>query len=180
MLRTPVPVDLLSLPVCHAFSARWMLLAAGDFAARDYNFMTVSWGMIGIVWGKPCATVFVRPSRHTRQFMDRMDSFTLSLFPQELHKALVWCGEHSGRREDKVKGAGLTPIASQKISAPGFDEAELIMECRKIYFADLDPGAFLDPSIGSNYPAHSDYHRMFVGEIAAVSGAPQYQAPASS
>jgi hypothetical protein len=38
-----------------------------------------------------------------------------------------------------------------------------------MYFGDLDPSHFLDPSIESNYPK-KDYHRMYFGEIVAVTG----------
>ena len=91
-----------------------MLLAPGNFDARDYNFMTVSWGTLGIVWDKRCAMAFVRPSRYTRQFMDKADSFTLSLFPEELHKALVYCGGHSGRQGDKAKAPDSLPFHPRK------------------------------------------------------------------
>ncbi len=37
-----------------------------------------------------------------------------------------------------MKGSGLTPIRSRLVPSPGFDEAELIVECRKTYFADYD------------------------------------------
>ncbi len=45
-----------------------------------------------------------------------------------------------------------------------FEEARLVLECRKLYFQDLDPEHFLDRGLESNYP-HKDYHRMYVGEI---------------
>ena len=46
-----------------------------------------------------------------------------------------------------------------------FGEARLVIECKKIYFADIDPANFLDAGIKSNYPKN-DYHRMYIGEIA--------------
>ena len=44
------------------------------------------------------------------------------------------------------------------------NEASLILECRKIYYQDIDPKGFLDPEIQSNYP-NRDYHRVYFGEI---------------
>jgi hypothetical protein len=55
------------------------------------------------------------------------------------------------------------------VAAPGFAEAELILECRKIYWDDMAPGHFLDPSIEKNYP-QKDYHRIYFGEIVAAYG----------
>ena len=45
-----------------------------------------------------------------------------------------------------------------------FNEARLVLVCRKIYFQDISPDRFLDPTIEGMYPK-KDYHRMYVGEI---------------
>jgi hypothetical protein len=46
-----------------------------------------------------------------------------------------------------------------------FQQARLILECRKIYTDFLKPEYFIDPSIdGKIYPA-KDYHKFFIGEI---------------
>ncbi len=58
----------------------------------------------------------------------------------------------------------MTPIASQKVAAPGYAEAELILECRKIYWGDIDPQHFLAADIHQNYQL-KDYHRFYFGEI---------------
>ena len=68
---------------------------------------------------------------------------------------------------------GLTPIESSKVEAPGFDQAELIIECRKVYYDDLEPAHFLDASILDNYPK-KDFHRMYFGEILAIRGTDKY------
>ena len=154
-----------------------MLLASGDFAGGHYNVMTISWGSLGVVWGKPFAQVFVRLSRYTYQFMERSDSFTLSVFPEVHRSGLSYCGSHSGRSGNKLREAGFTPIASLCVSAPGFDEAELHIECRKVYFSEMFPANFLDKSIPNNYPPPQDYHRLYFGEVVAVSGTPAYLAP---
>ena len=52
---------------------------------------------------------------------------------------------------------------------PGFDEAELILECRKMYWDDIHPQNFLDLKIDKNYPL-KDYHRIYFGEILALFG----------
>jgi len=78
-------------------------------------------------------------------------------------------GSKSGRDGDKIAEAGLTPIASSVVAAPAFDEAELIIECRKVYRQIMDPAGFLDAEIDTNYPA-KDYHTIYFGEIVAVQG----------
>lgn len=151
-----------------------MLLAAGD--GRSYNVMTVAWGSLGVMWDKPFAMVVVRPTRHTRGFIDAGDSFTLSAFSEEHREKLSYCGSHSGRDGDKVKASGLSPVASRKVSVPSFEEAELVIECRKIYFDDFAPQNFLADYIHEKYPQR-DYHRMYFGEIVSIEGTSKYRLP---
>ncbi len=174
MKREPIAPDELELCVIRDFGGRWMLLTAGENAPGRFNTMTVSWGALGVIWNKPLALVVVRPSRYTFEFMERADSFTLCAFPGEYRDALTLCGTKSGRTFDKVRAAGLTPIPSTAVAAPGFDEAELILECRKMYSDDLRPDRFLLPEIEANYNGH-DYHRMYFGDILAVHGISQYR-----
>jgi flavin reductase (DIM6/NTAB) family NADH-FMN oxidoreductase RutF len=169
MDRLPIPVDRLRVPAIPIWDKRWLLLAAGDFQKKDYNCMTVGWGGFGVMWRKPIAMVAVRPTRYTMQFMEKHRSFTLSAFAEEHRAALSYCGSHSGTEGDKAKAAGLTAMASRAVPSPGFDEAELIVECRTIYSDDFDPTRFMDSGIEVNYPK-KDYHRMYFGEIVSISG----------
>ncbi len=125
------------------------------------------------MWNKPFAQVVVRPTRYTRQFMDQYDTFTLCAFPERYRKALKLLGSKSGRDGDKIAESGLTPIAASKVAAPAFAEAELIIECRKIYWDDFKPEHFLDHKIHANYPI-KDYHRVYFGEIVAILGDGRY------
>ena len=174
MQRVDIPVEKFLVPVVRAWDRQWFLLTAGDLDTRGYNSMTVGWGGFGVMWGKALAMIVVRPTRHTWEFMEKTTGFTLCAFPEEYRKVLSYFGSRSGRDEDKVKATGITPIRSRAVSAPGFQEAELIVECRKTYFDDLEPRHFLDPAIEKNYPK-KDYHRVYFGEIVAVSGTPSWQ-----
>jgi len=162
-----IPIRDLLTRTHHLWHEQWLLLTSGDFAEGRFNTMTVGWGSLGTMWSKPFALVVVRPTRYTYEFMERYDSFTLTAFPEAHRGALELLGTKSGRDGDKIAEAGLTPVASTKVAAPGFAEAELIVECRKNYFDDLDPSHFLDSTIEENYPA-KDYHRIYFGEILAV------------
>jgi flavin reductase (DIM6/NTAB) family NADH-FMN oxidoreductase RutF len=171
--RIAIPWKDLAVRACHLWEEQWLLLTAGDFHAGAYNTMTVAWGSLGAMWNRPFAQVVVRPTRHTREFMERYDAFTLAAFPEQHRAAMNLLGTRSGRDGDKIAASGLTPIASTVVAAPGFAEAELIIECRKIYSQDLDPARFLDPAIDRNYPK-KDYHRIYFGEIVAVTGTDNY------
>ncbi len=164
-----IPVaDLVCRPH-HLWSQQWLLLTAGDFSSGAFNAMTVGWGSLGTMWGRPFAQVVVRPGRHTRQFIDAQDSFTLCAFPESCRAALQLLGSRSGRDGDKIAAAGLTPVASRQVAAPGYAEAELTLECRKMYEQEMAPAGFLDAAIEKHYPTR-DYHRIYFGEILTVFG----------
>ena len=175
MTRKPIPFSAFVVPMHHLWANQWLLLTAGDFDAGHFNTMTVGWGSLGTMWTKPFAQVVVRPSRYTYQFMEQYDTFTLCAFPQAYHKALQLLGSRSGRDGDKIAASGLTPIASTQVAAPGFAEAELIVECQKMYWQDMIPSHFLKPEIEKNYP-EGDHHRIYFGEILAILGTEAYNA----
>ncbi len=140
--------------------ADWMLITAGT--KDSFNTMTGAWGGLGVAWDKRIAMCLVRPTRYTYEFMERSWSFSLSFFDEEYRDALTYCGTASGRDVNKVAEAGLTPVFSE--DTIHFAEARLVIECRKIYYQDIQPQNFLVPDMDSFYPK-KDYHRMYVGEI---------------
>lgn len=73
----------------------------------------------------------------------------------------------SGGNGYKLSKTGLSLKTSRNVSAPSYNEASLILECRKIYYQDIDPKGFLDKTIQDNYAAN-DYHRVYFGEIVAA------------
>jgi flavin reductase (DIM6/NTAB) family NADH-FMN oxidoreductase RutF len=173
-MRVPIPFDEFLVKAHHLWAKQWLLLTAGDFAGGRFNTMTVGWGSVGTMWGRPFAQVVVRPIRYTYEFIERYDTFTLCAFPQRYRRALNLLGTKSGRDGDKIAEAGLTPVASTQVAAPSFAEADLILECRKIYWDDMAPSRFLDPTIEGNYP-NKDYHRIYFGQILAIYGAGHYR-----
>lgn len=141
----------------------WMLITAGT--EGSFNTMTASWGGLGVLWNRPVSYIFVRPQRYTYEFLERNDSYSLSFFDEKYRKALSLCGSKSGRDIDKVKESGLTPEVSEN-GIVHFSEAKLAVECRKLYYQDIDPSRFLDKSINGLYD--NDYHRMYIGEITSI------------
>ncbi len=169
MNRRKIDLRTLELEPLDIWMSQWFLLTAGDYS-KEYNTMTVAWGSLGTMWNKPFAQVVVRPTRYTYEFMERYDTFTLSAFPSRYRDALQLLGRKSGRDSDKIAESGLTPSPSLTVAAPSFEEAELVIECQKIYWQDMDASHFLDPDIESKYPK-KDYHRVYFGEVLAVSSA---------
>ena len=146
------------------FDDDWGLLTSGETAC--YNTMTISWGTLGELWNRDICTVFVRPQRYTYEFMEKNDCFTVSFFPKEYRKALSFCGAKSGRDYDKAKETGLTAFDTGYGAA--FEQAKLIVCCRKLYKQDLSQDGFIDRSIlGECYPKN-DLHRLYIGEVLKV------------
>ena len=63
---------------------RWMLITAGT--PERCNTMTASWGAVGELWGVPMATIYIRPQRYTKEFVDQSDYFTLCFFPEDVRQ----------------------------------------------------------------------------------------------
>ena len=143
---------------------QWMLVTAGT--ADRCNTMTASWGGLGVLWGGPMATIYVRPQRYTFEFLERSDTFSLCFFTPEYRDKLALCGSRSGRDVDKVKECGFAVFGGAE-GTPCFAQAELVLVCRKVYWQDLDPSHFLDGTIDGKW-YKKDYHRMYFGQILEV------------
>ena len=143
---------------------RWALITAGD--ENRYNGMTASWVQLGILWNKPVVSIYVRPQRYTKEFMDTEEYFTLTFFGEEYRKALTVCGTKSGRDMDKVKECGFT-VKTARCGAPYFEQAELVIVCRKRFVQDFDPANIPGDVKEKQYP-NADYHTMYIGEIVEV------------
>lgn len=143
----------------------WLAVSAGK--EGNMNLMTISWGTIGELWGKPVFTVFVSPSRYTHKFMEENDFFTVTHFPGSMRNKLSYLGRVSGRDEDKVAGAGLT-VEFTELGNPIYAEADLAIECRKLYGRQFDAG--LMPAEQQEWYARSGLgiHYMYIGEIIHV------------
>ena len=157
----PVDVHEISENVFSLIGKQWMLITAGT--AEHCNTMTASWGGLGVLWGAPAATCYIRPQRYTKEFVDREEYFTLSFFGEEWRKALSLCGSKSGREVDKVKECGFT-VKTADCGAPYFEEASLVLVCRKRFAQEMDPNLMPDDVTEKWYP-EKDYHTMYIGEI---------------
>lgn len=162
MFKKVDPKDL-NMNVFSAIGDRWMLITAGT--AERCNTMTASWGGLGILWSKPMAIAYIRPQRFTKQFVDENDCFTLSFFSETYRRQLALCGSKSGRDVDKVKECGFT-VAAAEVGAPYFEEAELVLVCRKRMVMPMDPAAIPDEVKEKHY--NGDYHDIYWGEIVEV------------
>lgn len=141
---------------------KWMLVTAGTEA--KCNTMTASWGGFGVLWSKNMATIYIRPERYTYQFVEQEDYFTLSFLSDEYRNVLAKCGSVSGRDVDKIKDCSLT-VKKSDTGGIYFDQAELVLVCKKNYSQDLDISRIIGLDPDDYYGSHGGVHRMYIGEI---------------
>ncbi|MDD5727326.1 MAG: flavin reductase family protein [Victivallales bacterium] len=153
----------------------WLLLVGGSTETGACNPMTISWGFFGVMWFKPVVMVAVRPQRHTLKLIEKYDSFTLCALPETKKEVLNFCGSRSGAECDKIRECGLTPVPGVKVDAPGLDEAELIIECRKLYCDNIKGKNFLNKKIIDDCYPERDYHQLFIAEILRLEGISKFK-----
>ena len=150
----------------------WMLVSAAH--SGKTNGMTASWGGLGILWGRPVAYIFIRPTRYTKEFVDAADHMTLSVFDKSYESMMQYFGTVSGRDEDKIAKSRLTLEKYGPYTY--FAEARLTMLTKKLYAQPLEERFFTgaaaspagnesDPRI--HYPKQ-DYHTMYIAAIEKV------------
>lgn len=129
------------------------------------NTMTIGWGSIGFIWGKPVMMVMVRCSRYTHELIQTAEDFTVSLpLNGEMKKSLATAGSKSGRDIDKFETCKLTARPAHKVNSPIIGECDLIYECRIVFKQVMDK-KHLDPSIQTRWYDDEDYHVLYFGEI---------------
>lgn len=150
-----------------AIGKEWMLVTAG--MPEKFNMMTASWGGTGILWGKPVAFIFIRPERYTYEFIEKGDTLTLSFLGEahrDIHKI---CGSQSGRDIDKVAASGLKPYVTENGNI-AYEQARLILECKKLYADFIDADNFVDKLLISRWygEGYGGFHKMYILEIQNV------------
>ena len=137
----PIPVDMLDMNPFTKIGKEWALLTAGN--KQESNTMTISWGGVGVLWGKNVVYVFVRDSRYTKELIDAGDFFSLTF-----------------------ANAGLT--VDYRHGIPYIDEGNLVLVCEKMSATRITDDSFLDSEIADKWYKDGDMHTMYVGQIIDV------------
>lgn len=110
------------------------------------NVMTAAWG--GICCSKPvCVTVSLRKATYTYGNIMERKAYTVNVPSEAFVQEVDYFGIATGKKEDKFKTSGLTPVKSDRVDAPYIKEFPLILECSVIHTLDLG------------------MHTQFIGEI---------------
>lgn len=135
------------------------------------NAMTIGWGTIGIEWGVPIFTAYVRESRFTKELLERTGEFTICApygdrYAKEAAKIIGMCGSQSGRDLDKLARAGAHTVDAELIRPPAIRELPLTIECR-VVFEQVQPIKDISLRFGKFYSGAGadDPHTAYYGEI---------------
>lgn len=139
----------------------WLLVTGT--AGGKANAMTASWGGMGIMWGKPVAFLVIRPQRYTKEFIDKAEGLTISVFAGERRKMMGYFGSVSGRDEDKIARAGLTCLEDE--GRVYFEEARMVFICKKLYAQEMQEACFIDNDSREKWYPDKDYHTMYIAEV---------------
>lgn len=142
----------------------WMLITAEK--DNKVNTMTASWGGFGVLFNKNVVYTVIRPQRYTKEFIDNSDTFSLTFFDESFRKDLSYLGRVSGRDEDKISKTNLT--VKYENNTPYFEEAKIVIICRKIYAQEFKPECFIADGIDDKVYPNKDYHTLYISEIEKV------------
>jgi flavin reductase (DIM6/NTAB) family NADH-FMN oxidoreductase RutF len=136
-----------------------------------YNSMTGSGGGMGVLFKKPTAWCVLQTTRYTLELIRKEQSYTISYFPEEYKKQMLFLGSKSGRESGKMKEVELISVQTPSGDI-SFKEARLILECRLTQITTPDPEDFCNREakdyINEVYKDPNEIRKYVFGEITHV------------
>ena len=130
----------------------YVLVTSVDDEGRP-NVMGASW-VTRISFEPFLMAVSVRHDRYSNGLIKSCKEFVICYPSAEQEKSAMYCGTHSGRREDKFAQTGLAASPSKKVRPPTVGECTAAFECKLVQAHEVGD------------------HTLFVGEVVAVTGNP--------
>ena len=97
-------IEKMELNPFEAICRQWMAVTTEKDGKA--NAMTASWGGLGVLWGRNVATIYIRDSRFTKEYLDATETFSLAFFDESRKQDLGYLGNVSGRDDDKTAKLG--------------------------------------------------------------------------
>ena len=95
------------------------------------NIMTMSWHTM-MEFEPPTVGCIISSRNFTFNILKETRECVINIPTLELAQKVVSCGNTSGRKVDKFKVFGFTPIAASRVAVPLIDECYANLECRVI------------------------------------------------
>jgi flavin reductase (DIM6/NTAB) family NADH-FMN oxidoreductase RutF len=136
-----------------------------------YNSMTASGGGFGLLFMKPTSWCILRADRYTLEIIQKEQTYTLSYFPNEYKKQILFLGSKSGRDSGKMEEVELTIVQTPSGNI-SFKEARLIIECKLTALTSANPDDYYTQeakdAINEAYEEANVYRKFVFGEITHV------------
>lgn len=113
------------------------------------NIITLAW-LMPVSINPPLIAVSIAPKRYSHKLIEESGEFVINIPTIELIEETFYCGSISGRKADKFKETGLTPIPAKKVKSPAIKECIAHLEC----------------IVQQKIPAGD--HTIFIGEVVAA------------
>ena len=138
---------------------------------EHYNSMIGSGGGFGFFFKKPTSWCLFRKDRYPLEIIQKEQTYTLSVFPNEYKEQMLFLGRKSGRDSQKMKEVELTCIQTPSGNM-SFKESKLIIECALTAITTPSPNDFYSQEskdyIDEAYKDANDYRSIVFGLITHV------------
>jgi flavin reductase (DIM6/NTAB) family NADH-FMN oxidoreductase RutF len=145
------------------------LITAGK--EEHYNSMVGSGGGWGLMFRKPAVWNIIQSARYTLELILKEQAYTISFFPDEYKKQMLFLGSKSGKYSEKMKDVELTSIQTPS-GDMSFKEARLILECKLTQIANANADDFYSQDakdyLSEAYNDPQEYRKYIFGEITGV------------
>jgi flavin reductase (DIM6/NTAB) family NADH-FMN oxidoreductase RutF len=95
------------------------------------NIMTMSWHTM-MEFEPPLVGCVISNRNHSFGVLKATRECVINIPTVELAAQVVGCGNSSGRKLDKFKAFGLTPVAAARVQAPLIDDCYASLECKVV------------------------------------------------
>ncbi len=139
------------------------------FNGKCADIMTQSWHTM-MEFEPPLIGCVISGRNYSFGFLNETRECVINIPTVELAEKVVGCGNCSGRRVDKFKKFGLTPVVASVVSAPLIDECYASLECRIADDAMVDKYNFfvlevVKAWIDTSRKTHRTIHHQGMGKF---------------
>lgn len=102
----------------------------------DRNIITIHF-VHPVSFRPPILGVGIGRGQYSEELMLKYNEFVINIPKADLRPIIDYCGTHSGRKVDKFKETGLTPVRARRVNGYLIDECPVNVECRVVQTAEL-------------------------------------------
>jgi flavin reductase (DIM6/NTAB) family NADH-FMN oxidoreductase RutF len=135
-----------------------VLVTCADEGGKP-NVLTVAWST-PLSFDPPLIGISIGKNRYSHGVISRTKEFAVSVPPSSLLEKVKGCGTLSGRKGDKFREVGLTPLPSRRLKAPVVREGIAHLECKVVKEVEVGDHTLF---VGEVVEAYAD-ERLFDGE----------------